>query len=94
MSDDSSSYAWNKVSGKLFNNFTDSSSYDPTDGSYEDGHDWANAAYEGNQFAELNCEASGALYQDVLTKDGTALNYWLSHRARGKHGYSSYWKAV
>ena len=91
MSDDSSSYAWNKVSGKLFNNFTDSSSYDPTDGSYEDGHDWANAAYEGNQFAELNCEASGALYQDVLTKDGTALNYWLSHRARGKHGYSSYW---
>ena len=92
MSDDSSSYAWNKVSGKLFNNFTDSSSYDPTDGSYEDGHDWANAAYEGNQFAELNCEASGALYQDVLTKDGTALNYWLSHRARGKHGYSSYWK--
>lgn len=92
MSDDSSSYAWNKVSGKLFNNFTDSSSYDPTDGSYEDGHDWANAAYEGNQFAELNCEASGALYQDVLTKDGTALNYWLSHRARGKHGYFSYWK--
>lgn len=90
MSNDSSSYAWNKVSGKLFNNFSDSSSYTPTDGSYEDGHDWANAAYEGNQFAELNCEESGALYQDVLTKDGTALNYWLSHRARGKHGNSSY----
>jgi LPXTG-motif cell wall-anchored protein len=92
MSNDSSSYAWNKVSGKLFNNFSDSSSYTPTDGSYEDGHDWANAAYEGNQFAELNCEESGALYQDVLTKDGTALNYWLSHRARGKYGYSSYRK--
>lgn len=90
MSNDSSSYAWNKVSGKLFNNFSDSSSYTPTDGSYEDGHDWANAAYKGNQFAELNCEESGALYQDVLTKDGTALNYWLSHRARGKHGNSSY----
>lgn len=81
---DGSSYAWNKVSGKLFNNFSDSSSYTPTDGSYEDGHNWKNAAFEGAQFAELNCEASGALYQDVLTKDGTALNYWLSHRARGK----------
>lgn len=79
---DGSSYAWNKVSGKLFNSFSDSTSTD-TNGTYEDGHDWANAAYEGNQFAELNCEASGALYQDVLTKDGTALNYWLSHRARG-----------
>lgn len=90
MSNDSSSYAWNKVSGKLFNNFSDSSSYTPTNGSYDDGHDWANAAYERNQFAELNCEASGALYQDVLTKDGTALNYWLSHRARGKHGDSPY----
>ena len=76
----SSSYAWNKVAGKLFS--SDGTSTD-TNGTYEDGHDWKNAAYEGNQFAELNCEASGALYQDVLTKDGTALNYWLSHRARG-----------
>lgn len=78
--DKASTYAWNKVSGKLFN--TDGSSED-TNGTYKDGHDWANAAYEGAQFAELNCEASGALYQDVLTKAGTALNYWLSHRARG-----------
>lgn len=68
MSDDSSSYAWNKVSGKLFNNFTDSSSYDPTDGSYEDGHDWANAAYEGNQFAELNCEAQEHYIRMFLQK--------------------------
>lgn len=36
-----------------------------------------------SQFAELNCEASGALYQDVLTIKGQTLNYWLSHRARG-----------
>lgn len=35
------------------------------------------------QFAELNCEAAGALYQDVLTMEGQVLNYWLSHRARG-----------
>ena len=48
-----------------------------------DTHNWANAAYEGSQFAELNCEAAGALYQDVLTIPGTSLNYWLAHRARG-----------
>ena len=45
--------------------------------------DWDNAAIEGKQFAELNCEAAGALYQDVLTMQGTSLNYWLEHRARG-----------
>ena len=77
---DGSSYAWNKINGSFFGDPSKST----TDGTYEDGHDWKNAAYEGAQFAELNCEASGALYQDVLTKDGTALNYWLSHRARGK----------
>lgn len=77
---DGSAYAWNKINGSFFGD----PSKPTTDGTYEDGHDWKHAAYEGVQFAELNCEASGALYQDVLTKDGTALNYWLSHRARGK----------
>ena len=48
-----------------------------------DTHNWANAAYKGSQFAELNCEAAGALYQDVLTIPGISLNYWLAHRARG-----------
>ena len=57
--------------------------------SYSDGHDASNAAYEGNQFAELNCEADGALYQDVLTQEGTPLNYWLAHRARGKSSAST-----
>lgn len=35
------------------------------------------------RFAEINCSAAGALYQDVLTIDDQTLNYWLSHRARG-----------
>lgn len=35
------------------------------------------------QFAELNCQAAGALYQDVITYQGEKLNFWLSHRARG-----------
>lgn len=48
-----------------------------------DEHAWSNAAYDGTQFAELNCEAAGALYQDVLTQKGVSLNYWLAHRARG-----------
>ena len=77
------------MSGKLFENYQ-SNEYNETNGTYDDGHDWEHAAYEGAQFAELNCEASGALYQDVLTKDGTALNYWLSHRARGKSDTYTY----
>lgn len=40
-------------------------------------------AKEGNQFAELNCQAEGSLYQDVLTTPGETLNYQLAHRARG-----------
>ena len=50
-----------------------------------DEHAWSNAAYDGAQFAELNCEAAGALYQDVLTQKGVSLNYWLAHRARGNN---------
>ncbi len=44
---------------------------------------WSDAAIDEEQFAELNCEAAGALYQDVLTMEGRNLNFWLSHRARG-----------
>ena len=49
------------------------------------GYDWHGSveAAKGDQFAELNCEAAGALYQDVLTTPGETLNYQLSHRARG-----------
>lgn len=36
----------------------------------------------GEQFAELNCEAYGALYQDVLTAPGATLNWSLAHRGR------------
>lgn len=44
---------------------------------------------EGDQCAELNCEASGALYQDVLTIPGTQMYWSLYHRARGAYDY---WK--
>ena len=37
----------------------------------------------GTQFAELNANESGALYQDVLTTPGATLYWQLSHRARG-----------
>lgn len=36
----------------------------------------------GRQCAELNCEAWGALYEDVLTTPGETLYWGLSHRAR------------
>jgi hypothetical protein len=48
-----------------------------TDSTYNCGE-----AVDGIQFAELNAEADGALYQDVLTVPGENLNYWLSHRGR------------
>lgn len=37
---------------------------------------------DGNQFAELNCEEIGSLYQDVLTTPGTTLSWSFAHRAR------------
>lgn len=37
---------------------------------------------DGDQYAELNCEAYGALYQDVLTVPGANLTWYLSHSAR------------
>ena len=46
-------------------------------------------AADGNQFAELNCAAAGALYQDVLTTPGEVLNYQVAHRTRGSNGNDS-----
>lgn len=37
---------------------------------------------DGTQFAELNAQASGALYQEVITAPGSKLNWGLSHRGR------------
>ena len=39
-------------------------------------------AYGGEQFAEINCEAYGALYQDVLTVPGTTLHWQVAHAGR------------
>ena len=40
------------------------------------------SAAQENQFAELNCEEPGALYQDVLTEPGTVLHWGLEHAGR------------
>lgn len=40
------------------------------------------SAADENQFAELNCEAYGALYQDVLTVPDASLNWSLAHAGR------------
>ena len=52
---------------------------------FRESYKWygSDGAAEKNQFAELNCEAEGALYQDVLTTPGETLNYKFAHRARG-----------
>lgn len=49
----------------------------------------SDGAAEGEQFAELNCDAEGALYQDVLTTPGETLNYKFAHRARGSYRNST-----
>lgn len=62
------------------------------DGSFKGSYRWngdAPYAKEGNQFAELNCSAAGALYQDVVTHPNEQLHYWFSHRARGEHQNST-----
>lgn len=41
------------------------------------------AAASGTQFAELNANEPGALYQDVLTTPGAKLYWQLYHRGRG-----------
>ncbi len=40
----------------------------------------------GNQFAEINANTEGSLYQDVLTAPGASLNWSLYHRARTGDG--------
>lgn len=52
---------------------------------HQNTNNWQFSA-DGNQFAELNCAAAGALYQDVLTTPGEVLNYQVAHRARGSNG--------
>lgn len=49
----------------------------------------SDGAAEGEQFAELNCDAEGALHQDVLTTPGETLNYKFAHRARGSYQNST-----
>ena len=50
-------------------------------------------ASEGEQFAELNCEAVGTLYQDVMTIPGTTLNWQFDHVARQRRGQDGTWDA-
>ena len=40
------------------------------------------SAVHGRQYAELNAEAMGTLYQDVLTAPGAELSWGFSHRSR------------
>ncbi|MFR3881913.1 MAG: hypothetical protein ACLTX6_06145 [Lachnospiraceae bacterium] len=53
--------------------------------------DWHNveAAASETQFAELNANEPGALYQDVLTTPGAKLYWQLYHRGRGRTAYDS-----
>ncbi len=50
--------------------------------------EYPNGAYDGEQFAELNPQTDGALYQDVLTVPGAKLNWELYHKARDPRAVS------
>lgn len=45
---------------------------------------YGTTAKEGNQFAELNADEAGALYQDVMTVPNSTLYWSLYHKARSK----------
>lgn len=49
----------------------------------------ADAASGGTQFAELNAEAFGALYQDIITAPGEDLDWSFSHAARPNQNWGS-----
>ena len=44
---------------------------------------------DGVQCAEINCDAPGALYQDILTYPGTSMYWQLHHRGRNYAGTSA-----
>ena len=53
-------------------------------GNDKDGNPYllSGKAAHGTQYAELNAEAMGTLYQDVLTAPGAELSWGFSHRSR------------
>lgn len=65
---------WKSTTGK-----TEIVRHGSTEHNLHSGSPWR----EGEQCGELNPQASGALYQDVLTIPGTTLHWELMHRARG-----------
>ena len=48
------------------------------------------SAPDGTQVAEINAEAYGALYQDVLTTPGLTMSWRVEHMARTRSGDNRY----
>ncbi len=51
-------------------------------------------ANDGNQFAELNAENVGSLYQDVLTAPGATLSWAFAHRSRVGYGTNTMYLVI
>ena len=51
-------------------------------------------ANDGNQFAELNAEYAGSLYQDVLTAPGAKLSWAFAHRSRAGTGTNTMYLVI
>lgn len=51
-------------------------------------------ANDGTQFAELNAEKVGSLYQDVLTAPGATLSWAFAHRSRVGYGTNTMYLVI
>ena len=79
LTDSTEGFKWKSTTGKI--ELVNGESY-----LHQPGADellgYPKGAYDGKQFAELNPQTDGALYQDVLTVPGAKLNWELYHKAR------------
>ncbi|MGN0157591.1 MAG: DUF5979 domain-containing protein [Brotaphodocola sp.] len=63
-------------------NLTEKAGYENVITSWNENNYTVTGVPDGNQCAELNCEAWGALYQDIVTVPGSTLYWSFYHRGR------------
>lgn len=79
LNDSNEKFKWKSTTGCI--ELVNGTSYQHQPGD-EALSEYPKGAYDGEQFAELNPQTDGALYQDVLTVPGATLNWELYHKAR------------
>ena len=85
LTDSTEGFKWKSTTGRIELVNGDSYLHQSVD---ENLSEYPKGAYDGEQFAELNPQTDGALYQDVLTVPGAKLNWELYHKARDPRAVS------